>query len=281
MIRPFALALVFAGLSSSAAFTQTNVALLNTYVAAPADEGDSTQQEPAAIERAPARIRPGYSSVPRINSSQLIAGVWLRSESGASVQTVSADQHGAEVNVKSGRINVTVNHPAQDTQILVDLPGGQIALLKDGVYTFNADSDTVHVLDGEAVAYPGNREGDGIKLKDAHMFAFGNGDVHAKEFAAKATDTDLLAGSYASVGDGYGRRGYYGGEYLYAGSPYYGYGYGPYYGYGYPYGYGYGPWGYGYPFAVGIGFGYYGGFGGFGYGGFGGYRGGFGRGFRR
>ena len=279
MIRPFAFALVLAGFSSSTAFAQANVALLNTYVAAPADEGDSLQQEPAAIERAPVRNRPGYSSAPSVTSTQLIAGVWLRSERGASVQTVSADKHGAEVKVESGRVNVAVRHPAQDSQILVDLPGGQTALLKDGVYTFNAESDTVHVLEGEAVAYPGNREDDGIKLKDAHMFAFGSGDAHAKEFASTATDTDLLPGSYAAGNDGYGRREYNGGEYLYAGGPYYGYA--PYYGFGYPYyGYGYGPWGYGYPFGIGIGFGYYGGFGGY-YGGFGGFRGGVGHGFRR
>ncbi len=285
MSRPFVFFLALATLSATAALAQADGSLQNTYVAAPETiDAGYVQQEPATIERAPARNRPGYSSAPRVTNSQIIAGVWLRSESGASVQTISADKHGAELRVESGRINVAVHHPAQDTQILVDLPGGQTALLKDGVYTFNAESDTVHVLEGEAEAYPGNREGDGIKLKDDHLYTFGSGDAHAKALEAYARGTDLLPGAYLT-GDGYEHHGYYYGEALYAGSPYYGgfapyYGFSyPYYGYGYPYGYGYGPWGYGYPFGIGIGFGYYGGFGGY-RGGFGGFRGGFG-GFRR
>ncbi len=43
----------------------------------------------------------------------------------------------------------------RNSELLVDLPGGQVSLLKDGFYTFNADTQTVRVLKGEADAYPG------------------------------------------------------------------------------------------------------------------------------
>ncbi len=279
----FAFALTF---SVSAAFAQADGAigtLQNTYVAAPGTSNAIyTQQEPASIERTPAAVRnrPSYASAPRVTSSQVIAGVWVRSESGAHVETVASNRQLAELRIESGRANVMVNHPAQDTQILVDLPGGQTALVKDGVYTFNAANDTVHVLEGEAEAFPENREEDGIKLKDNRMYAFGSGDAHAKLFEPTASDTDLLAGGFVGMGGESGHRGYGygGGEYVYVGSPYYGGGFAPYYGlggpygWGYPYGYGYRGWGYGYPFGIGIGFGYGGGY-------FGGYRGGFRGGF--
>lgn len=284
MSRPFFLALAITTLSAPAALAQAYGSLQNTYVVAPGyTNAIYVQQAPAAIERAPAAVRnrPAYNAAPQVITKPVIAGVWLRTESGANVETVSADRHVAEVRIESGRANVTVHHPAQDTQILVDLPGGQTALLKDGVYTFNSATDTVHVLEGEAEAFPGNREDDGIKLKDNRMYVFGTGEAHAKLFEPTATDTDLLPGGPGSLDGSYGRGGYRG-EYLYAGSPYYGfapYGYawGP-YAWGYPYGYGWGPYGYGYPFGVGIGFSYFGGY----RGGFGGFRGiGFRGGFRR
>ena len=74
-------------------------------------------------------------------------------------KTVSADAKGTEMRITHGVANVSVHHPEnKDARILVDLPGGQTALLKDGLYTFNADTNTVRVLKGEADAYPGAAE---------------------------------------------------------------------------------------------------------------------------
>jgi hypothetical protein len=198
------------------------------------------------------------SSTPKIETTRPIPGVWVRSADAASVLTVSANAGGAEIRIAGGRANVQVLHPAQGVEILVDLPGGQAALVKDGLYTFNADTDTMTVVHGEADAYPGaDQNAKPIKVKEDRQLTF--------EAGAKAALTepdrpqllaDVLPGERPAV-NGYANHG--DGPYVYpAPYPYYAYGW------GYPY------YGYGYPVGVGLGFGFYGrGF----YGG--GFRGGF------
>ena len=202
---------------------------------------------------------------PQIVSSQPIQGVWLRSEPNASIKTVSANAEGTEIRVEHGLANVQVFHPVSNSQIMVDMPGGQVSLIKDGLYTFNADTNTVAVLRGEADAYVGSDTNvKPVKVKEDHEYAF-NGkpkDVDPRMLAA-----DVLPGE-RGMGEGY-NPGYGYGEY---GDVPYGYPPYPYYAYGYGYPYGF------YPY-YGLGFGYYGGFrGGYG-GGFGGFRGGGGGGF--
>jgi hypothetical protein len=236
---------------------------------------DPNQTQPAPIVRPYADSNqpyPGYAAGPQITSSQPIAGVLLRVEPGTSVQNISADANGTELRIDHGRANVNVHHPDAKVSILVDLPGGQIALLKDGLYTFNADTNTVRVLKGEAAAYPGatsaNSTVKAIKVKEAHQlnFAATQKGVRSVEVnTPRQLTADLLPYSDGNPGGGrYPGRGYGYGPY---GDGYYGYGYPGYAnGWGYPYG-----WGYGYPYGLGLGFGYYGGFGGY-RGGFGGFR---------
>ena len=230
------------------------------------DDGQESMQRPAPIQ-----------------DSQPVAGVWLRSRSTSAIKVISATPQGTEIRVEHGVLNVSVHHPSQHISILVDLPEGQTSLLKDGLYTFNADTNTVRVLRGEAAAFPAAKghpvatlvsaDEKGIKVKEDHQISFvpsatpGADRIKSVDAYPYELATDLLPASgdgrqYANVS---GEDGPYGYAY-------------PYYagGWGYPYGYYPGYWGYGYPYGYAIGIGYYGGFG---YsGGFGGYRGG---GFRR
>jgi len=232
---------------------------------APAVSGTSPSQ--------PAPIIRGYAGAPQnpnqINTSQPTQGVWVRSEPTSSIKTVSASANGAEIRVEHGRANVQVFHSAEHAQITVDLPGGQVDLLKDGFYTFNADTNTVRTLRGEAASYPGGTASKSkpIKVKEDHQYSFNGKPTQADPPELMA---DVLRGGGPGRGDGNPGGGYgygygpsygpYGdGPYGYPAYPY------PYYAYGYPYGYGFG-----YPFGFGLGFGYYGG-------GYGGFRGGFGR----
>jgi hypothetical protein len=214
---------------------------------------------PAANPSQPAPIIRNYNGR-QATTTEPTRGVWVRSEPNGSVKTVSTTANGAEIRVERGRANVQVYHPAEHAQITVDLPGGQIDLLKDGFYTFNAETNTVRVLRGEASTGGGDK-GKAINVKEDHEYAF-NGkpsEVPYQEIAS-----DVLPGGGPGRGDGYA-AGYYGPVY----GP--GYAYGPYGdGYEYPYPY----YGYGYPYGFGLGFGFYGGY----YGGFrGGYGGRFGR----
>ncbi len=238
----------------------------------PAAQQSSIAQ--ATSQEAPiVRGNPGGSRVRGVQSfdSQPIPGVFVRSDVSNGVQTVSSSGSNTEFRVVQGKANVTVHHPADHAQIFVDLPGGQVSLLKDGLYTFNAATNTVRVLHGEAEARNNSTSNDakGTKVKETQQLAFfGDAKLRAVNAYPYELTADLMPGGDRGRGDGEGpyRSGFYG---EYAGA------YGYPYGYGFDYGYGLYPYGYGYPF--GFGFGYYGGFGGY-RGGFGGFRGG---GFRR
>jgi hypothetical protein len=198
---------------------------------------------------------------PSILSTEPAPGVWLQTDPNSTVKTVSADANKVELRLERGKANVTLHHPAEHAQILVDLPGGQTSLLKDGLYTFNAETNTVRVLHGEAEVYPGtaNANVKPVKVKEDHELTFaaaGAGPLKAREADPQEMMSDVLPAGPRPGAEGYGG----------------GYGYGP-YGDGYPYVYPYPyaaywgyPWGYpyyawGYPYVgFGFGFGYYGGF---------------------
>jgi len=249
MPRSLALVLALAALSVGTHAYATDAARPGTSSAFGSDS-DAAQSQAAPIVRAYPSQNGAPNSNPqdtrRITSSHPIPGVSLRVDANTSTETVSADAKGTELRIMHGVANVSVHHPeSKDARILVDLPGGQTALLKDGLYTFNADTNTVRVLKGEADAYPGAAE-NGIRVKEDHQFAF---TASAKgNRAAESTRQELLADylpGNARPGDGPVRGG----------------GYGPYGDgfYSYPYGY---PYAYGYPYGFGLGFGYFGGFGG-------------------
>jgi len=190
------------------------------------------------------------------HSDEPIPGVNVRSGPGSIVRTITADENVTEIRVERGRANVRVDRPQLNVQILIDLPGGQTAITKDGLYTFNADTNTVHVLRGEAEAFPGNGD-NSIKLREEQQLAFNAANPRAIDIDPSRANADLLP-DY-NHGDGY-----------YGAAPYYA---PPYYAYPYPYAYyPYPYYGYGYPFGLSLGFGYYGGFRGGYYGGFRGYR---------
>jgi hypothetical protein len=199
----------------------------------------------------------------QVITTEPMRGVWLRSEPNGSTRVVSTTANATEIRVEHGRANVQVYHPVEHAQITVDLPGGKVDLLKDGFYTFNAETNTVRVLHGEAASYVGGAtNAKPIKVKEDHEYAF-NGKPSEVPYDEIGTDV-LQGGGPGAHGDGYGAG--YGPGYGPYGDGFYGYPY-PYYAYGYPYPYGY-------PFGFGLGFGYYGGY----YGGFrGGYGGRFGR----
>ena len=221
------------------------------------DYQQNGQQGPQQNTMPPRRWR----DQPQVNQSQVTEsqptpGVWLRSDSASALTTLSATPERTEIRLDRGRLNVTVHQPAQHAAILIDLPGGQTSLFKDGLYTFNADTNTVRVLRGEAAAYPGPIAANGnekaIKIKEDHQLTLMAADGRPGEYKPVESYPYELTADLLQSPD-HGDRAYGNGYAL----EYPAYGPYPYYAgfYGYP-----GYWGYGYPFAYGIGFGYYGGF---------------------
>lgn len=217
-------------------------------------------------------IAPGESVSPGANDAIAvpIAGVLLRVGPHSSVREVSSDPQKLELSVERGVANINVHKPAKDVLILVDLPGGQTQLLKNGLYTFDAQTDTARVLKGEALAFPGTQVASNekpLKVKEDHKVVFNGTDVKSQEFPLYEARMDLLTPLPNPA-----QRG----------AAFYAYGYGPYgdgfyapywayapYPWGYPF-YGY-PYAYGPPLGLGIGIGYVGGWGGH----YGGFHGGF------
>ena len=221
---------------------------------------------PAPIERAGdnsngyntyvQKMMPGQLIEPDQGTASVVAapGVFIRVGRGSSIRAIKLSNEDTELRVDRGVVNISVHDPLKHAQILIDLPGGQTDLIKDGFYTFNANTNTVRVLKGEAYAYPGtNTQQKPIKVKEFHAVIFNGPDIRSFEFDPFEARADLIpyarGGNYQPGPGGYG--------------PYAGY---PYYDYGYPYYWGYYPWGFGF---------YGGGF--YGRGG-GGYRGGWGGG---
>jgi hypothetical protein len=194
-----------------------------------------------------------------------LAGVYLRVAQDSTVREVASDAKHTEFRVERGVANISVHGPNDGMLLLVDLPNGQVQMLKNGLYTFNATTNTMRVLKGEANAFATSAPADTkpVKVKEDHAvtFAATAGKLRSNEFYPMEARADLIAQPYhdrEQVGGG----GYTGGGYYGAGEGFYG-------GYGYPYGgpvgYWGDPWAFGYPFGLGVGFGY--GFGGGFYGG--------------
>jgi hypothetical protein len=261
----------------NAASTQPQAAPIVRSGPAAASANGSQRLHYAYLAEAPEGQRPAapqpMPQAPKINQMQPAQGIFVRSAADAAVTKVSATGDTTELRVEHGLANVSVRHPADNSQILVDLPGGQVALEKDGLYTFNANSNTVRVLQGEAAAFPNGsgKDAKGITLKEDRALSFAGPNPKATDSYPAQSRADLLPGGQRpynaepdygyAYGPGYYRAPYY--AYGYGYEYPYGYPYAPYYAYDYPY------WGYGYPFGFGLGFGYYGGFGGR----FGGFRG--------
>lgn len=195
-------------------------------------------------------------------NAQPVTGVYVRVAMGSSIREIAADAHHAEFRVERGIVNINVHHPQDGTLLLVDLPGGQVQLLKNGLYTFNAFTDTARVLKGEANAFvagaPPSTKPTKVKEDKAVTFPPAGSAVaklRAHDFYPFQLGPDLIPQPYneARLSDGpvYGYPAYYG----FYGGPW-----------GYPY-YAWDPYWdgfYGYPFGFGFGFGgFYGrGFGG-------------------
>ena len=262
-------------------------------------------QDAAPIERSypanPPAYRatnnPGNQARPLGQTHEFSPAPGVRILADSKADTVSSSNAGrTELRLDHGRMNVVIDHPTEGALILVDLPGGQADLTRDGFYTLNADTNTLTVLHGEAVAFSPNAAPDdrGKTVKEGQGAILGQ-HIHPDDLFDSQAQADILAApgnrsndtqTYASNGypqqQGYVQpataSGYYGepgyNYPVYAGAYPYPY-YAGYYGYGYPWGWDY-AWGYP-AFGIGIGFGgyyrgggYYGGYrGGYGYGGYG------------
>ncbi|MGC9199673.1 MAG: hypothetical protein ACP5E5_12165 [Acidobacteriaceae bacterium] len=120
-------------------------------------------------------------------------GVFLRVAQDSNVRVVTLSDVQMELDVTKGVANVAVHNSVKGGELLVDLPGGQSDLVKDGFYTFNADTDTMRVLKGEAYVYPGDHmQRKPMKIKEKHAVYFNGPESHIFEFDPSEVTSDLV-----------------------------------------------------------------------------------------
>jgi hypothetical protein len=218
----------------------------------------------------------------------LTPGVFLRLDKNSTVKMITPDLTHTEVSLERGRAEVEADQLYPQNRILIDQKNGQTQILKNGLYEFNADNNTVRTFDGKAAVYPGTNLQSNVKpieVKGGHQIALTGEAVKPVGFDKDRSQDDLyrwsslrsqylgeanvnLAAQYAGYGPAYGYGGFAPGwdwdPYLYAydwvpgGGPFFspfGFGfYSPYYLYGGGFVYGRGFYGRGVGFRGGYGY---------------------------
>jgi hypothetical protein len=105
-----------------------------------------------------AEVEPGqYLATANGKAEMLLTpGVFLRLDKNSTVKMIKPDLTHTEVSVEQGRAEVEADQLYPQNMILIDQKGGQTQILKNGLYEFNADANTVRTFDGKAAVYPGN-----------------------------------------------------------------------------------------------------------------------------
>jgi len=218
----------------------------------------------------------------------LTPGVFLRLDKNSMVKMIKPDLTHTEVSVEQGRAEVEADQLYPQNMILINQKGGQTQILKNGLYEFNADANTVRTFDGKAAVYPGNDLQTNVKpvdVKGGKQITLVGEAVKPVSFNKDRSEDDLyrwselrsqylgeanvdLAAQYAGYGPAYGYGGFapgwawdaslYGYDWLPGGGPFFspfGFGfYSPYYLYGGGFVYGRGFYGRGYGYRGGYGF---------------------------
>jgi hypothetical protein len=208
----------------------------------------------------------------------LTPGVFLRLGNDTTVKMVTPNLTHTEILLERGRAEVEADQLYPQNTILIDQKGGQTQILKNGLYEFNADNNTVRTFDGKAAVYPGDNLQANIKpidVKGGKLLVLANEAVRPASFDKDRSQDDLyrwsslrsqylgeanidLASEYAGYGPGYAYApgwfwdpAFYGYTWLPGGGPFwspFGFGfYSPYYirGGGFVYGRGFYGRGYG------------------------------------
>ncbi len=154
----------------------------------------------------------------------LTPGIFLRLGSDSTVKMVTPNLTHTEVRLERGRAQIEADQIYKQNTILIDQNGGQTQILKNGLYEFNADNNTVRTFDGKAAVYPGNNTQSDVKpieVKGGRELAITGEPVKTVKFDKDRSEDDLyrwsslrsqylgeanenMAAEYAGYGPGYG-----------------------------------------------------------------------------
>ena len=131
------------------------------------------------------------------------------------MKMISPDLTHTEVQLDRGQASVEADQLYSQNRILIDQKGGQTQLIKNGLYEFNADNNTVRTFDGKAAVYRGADLQSDVKPIDVKggRTICTSGVVCARSISARGTSTWLrstrvmVRGLVGSIRDGTGTRG--------------------------------------------------------------------------
>ncbi len=121
----------------------------------------------------------------------LTPGVFLRVDDNSTIRMVSPNLTHTEVSLESGRAQVEADQIYEQNTILIDQKNGQTQILKNGLYEFNAENNTVRTFDGKAAVYPGSDLASDIKpvdVKGGRLLAMTGEAVKPVSFDKNAQD---------------------------------------------------------------------------------------------
>jgi hypothetical protein len=163
-------------------------------------EGQAAIDGQAVTQRSvgQAAIEPGQSISTGVGKAEILLtpGIFLRLDDHSAVTMVSPSLTDTVVKLDSGRAAVEVDQLYKQNEIVIAQPGGQSQLLKNGLYEFNASTQTMRVFDGRAAVFEGSQpmgmlggqlSGHAVDVKAGHELAL-NGEP-AKEVSFNKDQT--------------------------------------------------------------------------------------------
>lgn len=188
---------------------------------------DGRQISPSSVGQA--ELQPGQYLATANGKVELLLtpGIFLRLDNNSMVKMIRPDLTHTEVSLEQGRALVEADQLYPQNTILIDQKNGQTQLVKNGLYEFNAENNTVRTFDGEARVFPGSNLQSNVKpitLKGDRQIALTGEAVKTVKFDKNSSQDDLynwgslrsqylgeanleLASRYADYGPGYSGYG--------------------------------------------------------------------------
>jgi hypothetical protein len=155
---------------------------------------DGRQVSPQSVGAA--ELKPGQYLATADGKAEILLtpGVFLRLDNNSTVKMIKPDLTHTEVQLDRGRASVEADQLYPQNTILINQKGGQTQLLKNGLYEFNADNNTMRTFDGKAAVFPGNDLQSNVKpidVKGGHQIALTGEPVKPQGFDKNHSQDDL------------------------------------------------------------------------------------------
>jgi hypothetical protein len=143
-----------------------------------------------------AELKPGQYLATADGKAEILLtpGVFLRLDNNSLVKMVTPNLTHTEVSLERGRASVEADQLHAENTILIDQKNGQTQLLKNGLYEFNADNNTVRTFEGKAAVFPGNDLQSDVKpieVKGGRVIALNGEPVKPQGFDKNQAQDDL------------------------------------------------------------------------------------------